>query len=154
MKHITKLLSLFFIILISCTDNNIKDELSHEFVQQEMEQMIKSYENGDIEGAIKSYTEDAQMLEPGRPTLKGKEAIKKATETLLANVKFVGGSAEVIEVFTDKDNAYDISHMSFTIALNDSTNLTQKWKHMVVWERQLEGDWKIKRMIFNELRGE
>jgi ketosteroid isomerase-like protein len=69
---------------------------------------------------------------------------------LLESVKFIKGSSEVIEVFSENNLAYDMSYFNLTaLTKKDSVVVENKWKHISIWKRQNNGEWKISRIIFN-----
>jgi ketosteroid isomerase-like protein len=130
--------------------NSPKSDFTKQFAQKHTDKMIQDYINGDVNGIVDAYSEDAKMLEDGIPIVEGKEKILESTKALLENIKFIKGSSEVIEVFSEKNLAYDMSYFNLTaLTKKDSVVVENKWKHISIWKRQNNGEWKISRIIFN-----
>ena len=130
--------------------NSPKSDFTKEFAQKHTDKMIQDYINGDVNGIVDAYSEDAKMFEDGIPIIDGEEKILESTKVLLENVKFIKGSSEVIEVFSEKNLAYDMSFFNLTaLTKKDSAVVENKWKHISIWKRQNNGEWKISRIIFN-----
>jgi ketosteroid isomerase-like protein len=54
--------------------------------------------------------------------------------------------SEVIEVFSEKNLAYDISYFDLMASTKkDSVVIEDKWKHISIWKKQNNGDWKNKK---------
>lgn len=151
MKAFLRFLSnAIFLNLFVVACNSPKTDFTKEFAQKHTDKMIQDYINGNVNGIVDAYSEDAKMLEDGIPIIDGKEEILELTKTLLENVKFIKGSSEVIEVVSERNLAYDISYFNLTsLTKKDSVTVENKWKHISIWKRQNNGEWKISRIIFN-----
>ena len=151
MKTFLKFLSYaLFLNLFVVACNSPKTDFTKEFAQKHMDKMIQDYINGDVNGIVDAYSEDAKMLEDGIPIIDGKEKILESTKALFENVKFIKGSFEVIEVFSENNLAYDMCYFNLTaLTKKDSVVVENKWKHISIWKRQNNGEWKISRIIFN-----
>ncbi|UZR99734.1 YybH family protein [Chondrinema litorale] len=128
-----------------------KSDLPKEIVQEHLDNMINGYVEEDIDQIIAGFTEDAQMLEDGGPIVNGKSEIIQSTKALLENIEFTKGSAEIIEIQADMNMAYEVSYFRLTQFVNDSTSVDLKWKHLAIWQKQNDGEWKISRLIYNEV---
>jgi ketosteroid isomerase-like protein len=151
MKTFLKFLSYaIFLNIFVLACNSPKSDFTKEFAQKHTDKMIQDYINGDVNGIVDAYSEDAKMLEDGMPIVDGKEKILESTKALLGNIKFIKGSSEVIEVFSENNLAYDMSYFNLTaLTKKDSVVIENKWKHISIWKRQINGEWKISRIIFN-----
>jgi ketosteroid isomerase-like protein len=151
MKRFLKSISCaIFLTLFVLACKSPKSDFTKEFAQKHTDKMIQDYINGNVNGIVDAYSEDAKMLEDDIPIVDGKEKISESTKALLANIKFIKGSSEVIEVFSEKKLAYDMSYFNLTALIKkDSTVVENKWKHISIWKRQNNGEWKICRIIFN-----
>ena len=89
------------------------------------------------------YTEDALLLPPNAPQVKGKAAIRDFWKTFLA----VGVSDVVLEtvnVSSSGDLAYSVGKSGFTVA-----GAKQTGKYMCVYRRQSNGSYRAVADIFN-----
>ena len=104
------------------------------------------FNKGDAAGVAALYTDDAVVLPPGAPILKGKTDIeafwKKAAETLgdakltTVDVKPLGQAA-----------ARETGHFSLKTKASPSQELVGKY--VVVWEK-VGSEWKLSADIWNE----
>ena len=104
-----------------------------------------TFYRGDATALCQIYTDDAALLVPGAPPIKGRAAITGAWQGLLG----AGGNTvrvDVSEVQEMGEWAYDIG--AFTTTAPDGT-VVSKGNYLVVWRQQANGDWKIHRDIFN-----
>ncbi len=97
----------------------------------------------DLDGVMSNYAEDAVFLSPGRPLLRGKEAIRAWFERQLA---VPGYSATFwptsIVVARSGDMAYEIGAYRVTYRGSDGTPQTAVGKHLVTWEKDA-GRWRV-----------
>lgn len=150
MTYLAKAFSIAILWSLFLTCKPVHSDLTKDYVQQHMEQMIQGYIDKDLDAIMESYSENAQMLEDGGPIVNGKANISSATQRLLENVNFIQGGSEVLEVHSDQNLAYDISYFNLTSRIDDTTTIEYRWKHLATWERQTDGNWKVSRLIFND----
>ena len=99
--------------------------------------------SGDIEATLTYWAEDAVMMAPGLPPLRGKAAIR---EYLEAGAETPGFSVrwEPLEahVAPSGDMAYLIERNQFTIPDHTGGFVTESNKTVTVWRREPDGSWK------------
>ena len=99
--------------------------------------------SGDIEALLEGWAEDAVMMVPGLPPLRGKSAIREYVE---AGSEIPGFSVkwEPLEahVAPSGDMAYLIERNQFTMQDSTGALVTESNKTVTVWERQADGTWK------------
>ncbi len=104
----------------------------------------RAYYEGDA-GVISSmYTEDAELLVPEAPIIRGRDAIKEVWKLIVGS----GGNTvrvEIGEVIENGDWTYEVG--GFKASTPDGT-LLNSGKYIVIW-KQLSGTWMIHRDIFN-----
>jgi uncharacterized protein (TIGR02246 family) len=99
--------------------------------------------SGDIDAILSYWADDAIMMPPGQPPLRGKAAIREYVE---AGSAIPGFSIEweplEAHVATSGDMAYLIERNR--ISLQDSTGatVTETNKVVTVWRKQHDGFWK------------
>lgn len=104
-----------------------------------------AYYRGDAETIAQAYTEDAELLVPGAPAVKGRQAIAQAWKKIIG----AGGNRldiRTIEVQEAGDWAYEVGR--FTAKAPEGKVLSVG-KYIVIWKRQDGGEWKTYRDIFN-----
>ena len=104
----------------------------------------RAYYDGDA-GVISSmYTEDAELLVPEAPIIRGRDAINEVWKLIVGS----GGNTirvEIGEVIKNGDWAYEVG--GFKASTPDGT-LLNSGKYVVIW-KQSSGTWMIHRDIFN-----
>jgi ketosteroid isomerase-like protein len=99
--------------------------------------------SGDIEATLAYWAEDAILMVPDLPPLRGKAAIREYVE---AGADIPGFSVrwEPLEahVAPSGDMAYLIERNQFTMFDSTGALVTQSNKGFTVWTRQPDGSWK------------
>ena len=118
-------------------------------VRDDITEAYKAFEEnffkGDADGLSLIYTDDAELLVPEAPPIKGRKAIAQAWRGILGS----GGNRVRVEIREVQDNgdwAFEVG--SFTVTAPDGA-LLNAGKYIVVWKRQSDGAWKVHRDIFN-----
>lgn len=98
---------------------------------------------GDIDAAIEYWAEDAVMMVPGLPPLRGRAAIREYIEAGAAmpgfSVRWEPLEAHVSEA---GDMAYLIERNQFTMQDSTGATVTESNKTVTVWRREADGTWK------------
>jgi len=142
-------LSILIFSFQSCAEQQIVDQKAEgEKLMEASRQWAKSKSNEEY---LSYWADDAILIAPGQPTLRGKEQIAKMLE---ANAQIPGFevSWEPQEVYVSKsgDLAYLIENNYF--AWNDSLGNQVKTfnKAVTIWKKQTDGTWKNVVDTFNE----
>ena len=148
MKNLIIVATLFF-ILSSFVENQVIDQKAEgEKLMEVSRQWANSQSNEEY---LSYWADDAILIVPGQPTLRGKEEISKMLE---GNAQVPGFKVdwEPQEAFVSKsgDLAYLIENISF--AWNDSLGNQVKTfnKAVTIWKKQADGTWKNVVDTFNE----
>lgn len=143
MKNIITLLTTV-ILFSSCTkqvDINLEEE--GKVLMQLSKDWSDLVKTGDTDKIMEGWSDDAVMMAPGLPPLKGKESIRNYIEE---GAKIPGFEIrwEPLEVHVSKsgDMAYLIERNEITV--NDSLgNPVKSYNKVVtVWKKQSDGQWK------------
>jgi uncharacterized protein (TIGR02246 family) len=98
---------------------------------------------GDIDATLSYWADDAVIMPPGEPVLRGKEAIRAYLERS-AKVPGFRISWEPLEakISESGDMGYLIERTQVTI--NDPTGrpVTSSFRGLTVWRKQADGSWK------------
>jgi ketosteroid isomerase-like protein len=102
-----------------------------------------AYDRGDAAGCVAVFLEDAFMLPPNQPMLRGKKAIK---ELIQGWIDDIGGtiSNPTMEFGVEGDLAYQVA----TYAFKD-TKSPDQGKFVEIFRRQQDGSWKVYLTIYN-----
>jgi ketosteroid isomerase-like protein len=112
-------------------------------LEEEVAARSKAYNQGDAAGCTAMYAEDAMMLPPNQPMVRGKQAIKEFNQGMLDQI---GGtiSNRIIESGLEGDLAYQVG----TYVITD-TKTPDQGKFVNIFRRQQDGSWKLQVAIFN-----
>ena len=101
----------------------------------------------DFEGITRFYTEDAVVMPPNQPTIRGRAEVKSWME---AFPKVTEAEFEIDEVEGLGDFAFVRGRYSLTMEVEGAPGPVQdKGKYIEIRERQSDGTWLLARDIFN-----
>jgi uncharacterized protein (TIGR02246 family) len=102
-----------------------------------------AYDRGDSAGCAAVFTEDAAMLPPGQPMVRGREAIRELIQGWIDNI---GGtmSNPMMEFGVEGDLAYQVATYAF-----EDTKTPDQGKFVEIFRRQQDGTWKVYLCIYN-----
>ena len=107
-----------------------------------------AFDRGDAGAIAALSTEDATMLPPNSPAVKGKQAIE-ADYKRLFEMGVRNGSLDTVEVGSDGDLAYHVGTYSLDVPSKDGTSERDTGKFVDIYKRQADGSWKIHVSINN-----
>ena len=102
-----------------------------------------AYNRGDAAACVAVFTEDALMLPPHQPMVRGKMAIKELIQGWLDKI---GGtlSNPMLEFSFAGDLAFQVATYAF-----QDTNTPDQGKFVEILKRQPDGSWKVYLTIYN-----
>jgi ketosteroid isomerase-like protein len=92
------------------------------------------------------YTEDAIILPPNAPTVRGRAAIEEFFRSFPDITNF---NVKAVEIDGCGDYAWSYGEYSMTLSPPDTSPVNDTGKYIEVWQRQSDGAWKVTRDIFN-----
>lgn len=103
----------------------------------------KAYNRGDAVAVSAIYVEDAVLLAPDQPTVRGKRAIE---DSFREGIKEIGGKMRIepVEIRAAGDVAYQWANYSTKGGKRSVTG-----KFVEIYNRQADGSWKIRLTIYN-----
>ena len=139
-----KIIALFVtIILFSCNNQHVDREAEGKKLMELSKEWSAAAATGDTAKILSYWADDAIMMSPGEPALKGKDAIRG----MIAGTSKIPGfkiSWEPLSVFVSEsgDLAYMIEQNQITV--NDSLGkpIVEKNKAVTIWKKQADGTWK------------
>jgi uncharacterized protein (TIGR02246 family) len=109
---------------------------------------IKAENAGDVEGILRTCTEDIVFIPPESPPVEGKEAARE----------FLGDFLEAFSVeldltshgvVVDGDLAYDWGTVSGTMSPDGGDSQSVSNTYLIVFERNDEGSWQQSKHVWN-----
>ena len=104
----------------------------------------------DLEKTASFYTDDALVMPPNSPVLKGKDAARAMWKAMFAVPGFGGGwKATTVEVSKSGDLGWTTGPYEITETDASGKPMTDKGKYLAVWKKQADGSWKCVADMFN-----
>lgn len=129
---------------IHCTPGKIDPAQLRSEIVTANEKFMDAVSGGDAAGLAGLYTDDGMVMPSNADFIKGKEAIQGFLQGLI-DMGIKGINLESSEVEGYGDTAIEVG----TYALKDAEGqVLDKGKYIVVW-KNVEGEWKLHRDIFN-----
>lgn len=113
---------------------------------------VRNANAGDVETLVSAfYAEDAEILPPGAPSLRGHADILRCWQGMVsAGLNFTVLKALRIE--ESGDLAYASGVYELTLSPPGRDTVADSGKYVVVYRRQADGSWKAIADIFNSSR--
>lgn len=104
----------------------------------------------DVEKTASFYSDDALVMPPNSPVLKGKDAAREMWKSMFAVPGFGGGwRATTVAVAKSGDLGYTTGPYEITETDANGKPMTDKGKYLAVWKKQADGSWKCVADMFN-----
>ncbi len=94
------------------------------------------------------YTEDASLLPPGSPIVKGRQNIQQFWKAFF-DAGASDGKLTVVDVKPFGDLAYEIGTFEANLPTTPGKTARAQGKYVVIWKRQTDGNIKMVVDIFN-----
>lgn len=139
------------IIVGACTQPAVRDSATERGkLAKTLREHVEAVNASDVEAILAGMTDDAIYLPPGAPHVQGKAALRKLLLPIYEQI-----DAEVAmrpaETVIAGDWAWEWGHLSGTTRLLAGGEPTRfEGKYIYVYQRQVDGSWKIARDIYNE----
>jgi ketosteroid isomerase-like protein len=112
-------------------------------IEKKNEAVRNAYDRGDSAGCVSVFLEDAVMLPPDQPMVRGREAIRELIQGWIDNI---GGTMRnpMMEYGVEGDLAYQVATYAF-----ESKTAPDEGKFLEIFRRQQDGTWKVYVCIYN-----
>tara|TARA_B100001113_G_scaffold240365_1_gene197657 strand:+ start:308 stop:766 length:459 start_codon:yes stop_codon:yes gene_type:complete len=142
-----KFLFLLFLI-ISCSPSADYDSNILE-IKKVNQKYLEFYNLGNYEGVASLHTEDAVVMPPNVPARIGKDqimsAIKEEVDMGFTDLKFIENDIKIFGNLAYDEGSYSLNVKSEKGEVIDNDS----GKYLVVWEKQNDGRWLMKKDIWN-----
>ncbi|HRO86381.1 MAG TPA: DUF4440 domain-containing protein [Niabella sp.] len=142
---------LLIAILMSCNNQKADTKVEEEKLRQTIKDWTMLLDKDSLERTVSFWTDDAIMMMPGQPVIKGKKAIEEmvANSRKIPGFKIVWEPPTEVDVSENGDRAYTFQRNQIT--MNDSLGkpMTQYNKSVSIWKKQADGSWKDAVVIWN-----
>ena len=114
---------------------------------------IEAYEAGDAAALVSRYTEDAALIEPDKPPIRGRDNIAAHLREWFQRFRFSRGRWAIWELEHLGDTAWDLSYFELDATrLETGKVFREQWKQLCIWKRRADGAWRLHRLMFNSHR--
>jgi len=145
---------LAFVILslvFSCSKSQIDHKAEGEKLMQISRNWSKTAASQNLDSVLSYWSDDAVVMQPGMPLLKGKEEIRgmldRSTKIPGFRISWEPQSAHISEC---GDMAYLVENTQITVNDTMGNPVTIQNKAVTIWQRQEDGQWKAVVDIWNE----
>jgi len=123
------------------------DQVAAMYVRDSGAKIWDAFSHADAGGITAFYDDDAALMPPNAPIVKGKAAIAAALadEFKQFTVKSVDG--RVSDVNVGRNLAVETGTYTFALALKDGAPVSETGKYMHVWRKTPDGQWKVIRYM-------
>lgn len=133
----------FACIIISCNQQKVDTKTEGEKIIQLSKDWSKAATTGDVEKTVSYWADDALLMSPGAPPLKGKKEIRKMVEESFKMPGFrIGWQPQTVEVSASGDMAYIIENSQVSYTDSTGKSKTENNKAVSIWRKQADGSWK------------
>lgn len=123
-----------------------------KYIEGENGRFIEALKRGDSTGAAMNYAEDAILMQPNEPAVRGRPAIVKHYGASVNAGTLTYEQATTEDVMVRDDLAVETGSFTFTMKPTGpkaAKEVSGKGKYLTVWKKQADGSWKIVRDISN-----
>ena len=149
LKKLLKInLLLLFLFIVSCNPSADYDSNILE-IKKVNQKYLEFYNSGNYEGVASLHTEDAVVMPPNVPARIGKDqimsAIKEEVDMGFSDLKFIENDIKIFGNLAYDEGSYSLNVKSEKGEVIDNDS----GKYLVVWEKQNDGSWLMKKDIWN-----
>lgn len=112
------------------------------------EEYVQAENDGDVDGIMRTCTEDIVFVPPESPPVRGKEAAEEFLRGFLEAFS-VAIELDSNDIVVDGDLAYDWGTVTGTLEPNTGEPESVSNTYLIVFERDGEGSWRQSKHIWN-----
>lgn len=130
-------------LIAGCNEQSVDTSAEAEELMRISREWSGVVARGDMEAALNYWADDAVIMAPGQPPIRGKEAIGDFVHAS-AQIPGFQISWEPLEahVSASGDLAYLIERNQVSVTDSTGNPMTEYNKVVTVWEKQPDGSWK------------
>jgi len=119
-----------------------------QLIAQTNEQFVEAYNRGDIAAVAALYTDDAVLMPPNSPMMRGRQAIQQFWEEA-RQMGLRDPTLRTIQLEERGDTAYEVGEYTLQIEMPGGELENDKGKYVVVWKQTADGSRKLAVDIWN-----
>jgi uncharacterized protein (TIGR02246 family) len=134
------------------TEPNHETTAVHREIAETWARYCDAFERSDAGAIAAHFTEDAVLMEPNRPDIRGRAGIGKYIEEIFARARVTCVENWTHDLWVHGDVAYEIGTSEETIRFEGAEPMDFPARYMVAWRREPDGSWLMHRLMVNSLR--
>lgn len=142
MKQGTLIAFTLFIMSACSSPATVDVKAESEKLMQASRDWALAAKDRNIDKALGYWQDDAVLMGPSQPILKGKKAISEMVKSSFTNPSF-SISWEPVSADVSKDGSMGYIIEKSTMSFKDSTGIvTHRFNAVTIWKKQADGSWK------------
>lgn len=143
MARRTSVLVVGLVLLTGCASPAVDVDAEEQHLMELSREWSSVAAGDDVEALMSYWADDAVMMAPGQPPLRGKEAIREFVSSA-GSIPGFSVSWEPLEAHVSEsgDMAYLIEQNQMTLPDSTGALMTRYNKVITIWEKQEDGFWK------------
>ncbi|HEY3052924.1 MAG TPA: SgcJ/EcaC family oxidoreductase [Thermoanaerobaculia bacterium] len=151
MRHVA--LSVVVVLaLLGCATHHGSDKQRSE-IEQARSAFWEAHARGDARALAALVTEDAILMAPGMPDIRGRSAIQNTAQQMFTALSITDFKIERSEIQVIGDTAYEVTSYSETLHPTSGTPGAVQGRYLIVWKRGQDTVWRVHRNLFNMASG-
>jgi len=145
------ILPLMLFVFAACQPApNLENEIA-ALRQTDVDWAAAASAGADVEQIISYWTDDATVILPSAPALRGKQAIREfITQTLAIPGSHVTWQPSEVVIAPNGGFGYTTGTNAFTMPDADGNLVTTSGRYLTVWRKDADGAWKCVMDFSNE----
>ena len=108
---------------------------------------IECFKNRDTRTFGSLFTDDAILMEPGRPAIQGRADIEQWLLNDTQNAALKEGTITTLDLYQIDDMIYETGSFRFVFQAQGKEPNVAKGKYLDIWKALPDGSWKIYREV-------
>jgi len=143
-------LFLFATMILWGNDEKQNEDYLRRIIEPLNEKFIASIQENDLEAYLSLYTDDANIMMPFMPPIKGKHALTAHWHNNMAKGDATASaSVTILEIWSSGNLIYERGSYQITFKKYENKPRAIYGSYFTVWKKQDDGSYKIKYDIAN-----
>jgi len=140
-----------FVIAVGCNQSNVDLKAEEAAIMKtDSTWSATAKESKDVEKIVSYWSDDAMVLAPGQPAVKGKEALRKFIEDSRQIPGFsITWKSSDVHFSPDGKMAYMSGENLMTMDDSTGKKMTIPGRGYTIWRKEADGNWKCVVDIWN-----
>ena len=133
--------------LLACTSSRPAASIAD--IENVGNRLWAAHEQGDAAALADLVTDDAVLMVPGFPDVRGRDAIRAAADGMFKTTRIENFKIKRREIRVVGDEAYELAWYSEVMRPQQGEPRHLDGRYLIVWKRDAAGHWLVHRNLFN-----